>query len=79
MVKSDKKNSQISNLMDKQNEQALISSSSNSFVPFLASTFKLLIIVLSSNLVTRSENTNHKQLTEIMQSLALLYIPFRRI
>ena len=71
MVKSDEKNSQVSDLVDRYDEEALISSPPNPSAPLPASTFKLPIAVPSSNLITRSEDTNVKQLTEIMQSLAL--------
>ncbi len=71
MVKSDKKNNQVSNLVDRCDEEALISSPPNPSAPLPASTFKPSIAVPSSNLVTRSEDTNVKQLTEMMQSLAI--------
>ena len=72
IIKSDKNNSQVSNLVDRCDKKAFLSSPPNSFVLFPTSTFKPLIIVLSSDFVARSEDKNVKQLTEMMQSLAFL-------
>ena len=66
MVKFDKKNSQITNLVDKCDKKALISLPSNPSIPLLTSTFKLLIAVPSFNLVIRSEDTNVKQITKMI-------------
>lgn len=60
MIKSDKKNSQVSNLVDRYDEKALISLPPNLSALLLASTFKSPIAVPSSNLVTRLEDTNVK-------------------
>ena len=71
MVKSNEKNSQVSNLVDGCDEEILISSLPNLSTSLPTSTFKPSIAVSSFNLVTRSEDTNVKQLTEMMQNLAL--------
>lgn len=72
MVRSDEKNSQVSNLIDKCDQKALISSPPNAFAPLPASTFKPPVAVTNTNLVTKSEDKNVKELTEMMQSLAFL-------
>lgn len=71
MVKSDKKNSQVNDLVDCCNEEALINLSPNLSAILFASTFKLPIAIPSFNLITRSEDINVKQLTRMMQNLAL--------
>ena len=71
MVKFDKKNSQVNNLVDKYNKKALISLPPNSSTLLFTLTFKPPIAVLSFNLITRSDDTNVKQLTEMIHSLAL--------
>ena len=60
MVKSNKKNSQVSDLVDRCDKEILISSPLNLSTPLFASTFKPFITIPSSNLVTRLENTNVK-------------------
>lgn len=76
MVKSDENNSQVSNLVDKYDKEAFISSPPNLSTPLLTSTFKPLIAVPSSNFVAKSEDKNIKQLTEMMHSLAFLIHTF---
>ena len=71
MVKSDENNSQVNDLVDRCDEEAFISSPPNSSAPLPASTFKPPIAALSSSFVTKSKDKNVKQLTEMMQSLAL--------
>ena len=71
IVKSDEKNIQVSNLIDKYDEKALINSLSNPSAPFLDSTFKSLAATSTVNFVAKLEDKNIKQLTEMMQSLAL--------
>lgn len=60
MVKSKKKNNQVSNQVDRWDEEALISSLPNPFTPLFTSIFKFPIAVPSFNLITRSENINIK-------------------
>lgn len=71
MVRSDEKNNQVSDLVDRCDEEALISSSSNAFAPLLDSTFKPPVAASSANSVAKPEDKNVQQLTEMMQSLAL--------
>ena len=71
IVKSDEKNIQVSNLIDRYDKEALINSLSNSSASLLDSTFKSLVATFTVNFVAKSEDKNIKQLTEMMQSLAL--------
>ena len=71
MVRLDEKNSQVSDLVDRCDEEALISSPPNAFVPLSDSTFKSPIAASSTHSVTQPEDRNDKKLTEMMQSLAL--------
>lgn len=71
MIKSDDKNSQVSNLVDRCNEETLISLLSNLFATLFASILKTSIIVPSSKFVTRLKDIIVKQLTEMIQSFAL--------
>lgn len=72
IVKSDKKISQVSNLVDRCDEEALISFLLNISVPFSNFTFRPPTAISSTNSIIESKNKNIKQLTKIMQSLALL-------
>lgn len=71
MVKSDKRNSQVSNLVDRYDKEALISLLPNPSASFPSSIFKPFIVFTSSNFLTRIENKNIKRLTKMMQSLVL--------
>ena len=71
MVRSDEKNSQVSDLVDRCDQEALISSPPNAFAPLPASTFRPPVAASGANSVTKSEDKSVKQLTEMMQSLAL--------
>lgn len=53
MIKSDGKNSYVSNLVDRYDEKALISSLSNPSASLLAPNFKLFIAVFCSHFATR--------------------------
>lgn len=55
IVRSDKKNSHISDLIDKCDEEALISSLSNISAPLPNSIFKPPVATSSTNLITKSE------------------------
>lgn len=70
MIKSDKKNSQVSELVDRYHKKVLISSPPNPPLSFLASSFKSFITITSSNFMTKLDDEKIKQLTEIIQSLA---------
>lgn len=72
MVISDKKNSQVSNLVIGYDQEALIGSPLNVFASLLASTILSPVAVLNTNVVSKSEDKNIKELTEMIQSLALL-------
>lgn len=69
--RADEKNSQVSDLMDRCDEEVLISSPPNASAPLPNSTFKPSVAAPGANLVTKSEDKNVKKLTEMMQSLAL--------
>lgn len=71
MVQLDEKNSQVSNLMDRCDQKALISSPLNFFALLPAFIFLPLVAFANSNIISKSEDKNIKQLTKIMQSLAL--------
>lgn len=71
MVKLDEKNSQDSDLVDRCDKETFISSSPNAFALFSDSTFKPPVATSSADSVIKPEDKNVKQLTEIMQSLAL--------
>lgn len=73
MVKSDKKNSQVSDLVDRCDEEILFSSPSYLFILLSTSTFNSPKAIPSSNLITKSKNTNIKYLTKIMPSLVLFF------
>lgn len=66
MIKSDERNSQMSNLIDKCNEQALINSPLNTSTTFPDSTFKTHILTSITNFLAKIEDKNIKQLTEMM-------------
>lgn len=71
MVRSDEKNSQASDLVDRYDEEAFISSPPNAFAPLPDSTFKPPVTASSTDSATKPEDKNVKQLTKMMQSLAL--------
>ena len=71
MVRSNEKNSQVGDLVDKCDEEALISFLSSISALLPNSTFKPFIAVSGANLVTKSDDKTIKQLTEMMQSLIL--------
>ena len=71
MVRSDEKNSQVSDLVDRCDQEALIGSPPNAFAPLPASTFLPPVAAANTNVVSKSEDKNVKELTEMMQSLAL--------
>lgn len=60
MLKSDERNSQVSNLVDKCNEEALINSLSNSSTLFSDSTFKFLVAAASTNIIAKLKDKNIK-------------------
>lgn len=68
----DKKNSQVSSLVDRCNQEALINFPPNVFVSLLASIFLPPVAAANINVVSKSEDKNVKELTEMIQSLALL-------
>lgn len=57
--------------MDRCDRKALMSFSSNFFVSFSASTFLLPGAAANTNVISNAEDNNIKELTEMMQSLAL--------
>lgn len=69
MVKSDKRNSQVSDLVDRYDKEALISLPPNPSASFPSSIFKPFIAFTSSNFLTSPKNKNIKRLIEMMQSL----------
>ena len=71
MVRSDEKNSQVSDLVDRCDEEALISSPPSISAPLPDSTFRPPVAASGANSVTKSDDKSVKQLTEMMQSLAL--------
>lgn len=66
IIKSDKKNSQVSNLVNRCDEEVFISFSPNAFAPFSDSIFKPFIAASSANFITKPEDKNIKQLTKII-------------
>lgn len=60
IVKSNKRNSQVSDLVNRCDEEALISSSTNPSAPVFSSTFKSSITVLTSNFAVRPKDKNVK-------------------
>lgn len=71
MVKSDEKYCQVSNPIDRYNEEAMINSLPNPFVILSDSIFKPFVASLFTNFITKLEDKNIKQLTEMIQSLVL--------
>lgn len=72
MRRLDKKNSQVSSLVDRCNQEALINYPPNVFTFLLTSIFLPLVAAANINMVSKSEDKNVKELTEMIQSLALL-------
>lgn len=60
IVKFDKKNRQVSNLVDRFDEKTLISSLPNPFTSFFNSTFQSLIAVLTTNFIAKLDDENYK-------------------
>lgn len=58
--------------MDRCNQEALINSPPNVFTSLLTSIFLPLVAAANINMVSKSEDKNVKELTEMIQSLALL-------
>lgn len=66
MIKSDERNSQISNLVDICDKETLIDLPSNPSIPLPSSTFKSSITFSGTNFAARSEDTNVRQLIEMI-------------
>lgn len=71
MIKSNERNSQISNLIDRYDEEAMINNSPNYFTSFSNPTLKPPVITLTNNFIAKSQDKNVKQLTEKIPSLFL--------
>ena len=71
MVKSDEKNSQVSDLVDRCDDEAFISSPPSIFAILLDSIFRPPVAAFGANLITQLEDKSVKQLTQMMQSLVL--------
>lgn len=71
MVGSDEKNSQVSDLVDRYEEEALISFPLSIFQPLPNFTFRSHIATSGTNFVTKSKDKSVKQLTKMIQNLAL--------
>lgn len=71
MVRSDEKNSQVSDLVTRCDEEALISSPPSISAPLPNSTFRPPVAASGANSVTKPDNKSVKQLAKMIQSLAL--------
>lgn len=72
MIRFDKKNSQISDLVDRYDQKTLVSSLLNLFPPLPTSIFVLPIAIANFYMVFKWKKKNLKELIKIMQSLAIL-------
>lgn len=66
IIKFNKKNSQVSNLVDRCDKDALISSTPNPFTPLPNSIFKPPVTNSATNFIIKLEDKNVKQLIEMM-------------
>lgn len=71
-MRSDRKNSQVSDLVDRCDQEPFISSLPNAFISLSTSTFLPSIIATNTNIVSKSKDKNVKELIKMMQSLTLL-------
>lgn len=64
-MRSDEKNSQVNNLVDRCDQEALISSPPNAFILFFTSTFLLPVTAAKPTVISKSEDKNIKKLTKL--------------
>lgn len=71
IVRSDEKNSHISNLMNRFDQEAFINFLSNFFTPLFDSTFLLSIADTNINVSSNLKGKKVKKLIEMIQNLTL--------